>query len=174
MIMRPSRVMMMIMMVIMMMLVTRTESKTNPASSQCYYQPYYKQLTCNCDENRRGDEWNASNDISMQSRVFRKEPTFAHGFSSCSSSITKEKYKQQKWEPSCFSKNPNFFCLTFKLYLPPWYKLFKSSVSQKFTCHLSKIEMNFIHKISIENLCLNINRIIKKFIFWAFEEEILK
>ena len=31
-----------------LLLVSRVETMSRPRAEQCYYQPYYKQLTCTC------------------------------------------------------------------------------------------------------------------------------
>ena len=45
---------MIVMMMTLMMTLSRTESMNRPGgatSDLCYYQPYYKQLTCSCHNN---------------------------------------------------------------------------------------------------------------------------
>ena len=39
---------------VLLVLVSRVETMSRPRPEQCYYQPYYKQLTCSCNNDNKG------------------------------------------------------------------------------------------------------------------------
>ena len=43
----------MVMSVLLLLVMTRVETMSRPKPEQCYYQPYYKQLTCSCNNDNR-------------------------------------------------------------------------------------------------------------------------
>ena len=38
---------------VLVLLVSRVETISRPRAEQCYYQPYYKQLTCSCNNDNQ-------------------------------------------------------------------------------------------------------------------------
>ena len=40
-------------MAVMLLMVSRVETMSRPSPEQCYYQPYYKQLTCSCNNDNK-------------------------------------------------------------------------------------------------------------------------
>ena len=40
-------------MTVLLLMVSRVETMSRPSPEQCYYQPYYKQLTCSCNNDNQ-------------------------------------------------------------------------------------------------------------------------